>query len=78
MSDPGITYRDREEINQMRNKRDCIEQVKHRLIEAGWATEEDVKAYVSNLLTSYKVGGRKRGRCVCVCVWVCVCVGGGE
>jgi len=44
MSDPGITYRKREEVNEMRNSKDCIDQVKARLLESGLATEEEMKA----------------------------------
>ena len=43
MSDPA-KYRSREEVQKMREGHDPIEQVKRRLLEAGWATEEDIKA----------------------------------
>jgi pyruvate dehydrogenase E1 component alpha subunit len=44
MSDPGISYRTREEINQIRQERDCIELVRGRLLEKKWASEADIKA----------------------------------
>jgi pyruvate dehydrogenase E1 component alpha subunit len=44
MSDPGTTYRTREEIQKMRETRDPIEKVKSRLFKLGFATEEDLKA----------------------------------
>ena len=44
MSDPGISYRDREEVANVRSTRDCIDQLKGRIIEAGFATAEDIKA----------------------------------
>lgn len=43
MSDPGITYRNREEITEMRKTKDCIELVKQRLLAAGWASEAELK-----------------------------------
>lgn len=43
MSDPGVTYRNREEISQMRASRDPIESVKKRLLEANLATAEEIK-----------------------------------
>jgi len=43
MSDPGITYRSREEINEVRTHKDPIVRLKARMIETGVATEEDLK-----------------------------------
>ncbi len=44
MSDPGTTYRTREEIAHMRSTSDCIAGLKAKLIELGIATEEEIKA----------------------------------
>lgn len=44
MSDPGITYRDREEVANTRSTRDPIENVKRMILEAGFRTEEEIKA----------------------------------
>jgi pyruvate dehydrogenase E1 component alpha subunit len=43
MSDPGVTYRTREEINEVRAKRDPIEIVRRLLLENSWATEAELK-----------------------------------
>ena len=43
MSDPGTTYRSREEIQQMRSTRDTIKLVQSQLIENNFATEEELK-----------------------------------
>lgn len=43
MSDPGVTYRNRDEISSMRASRDPIEGVKKRLLDAEFATAEELK-----------------------------------
>ncbi|CDH55044.1 pyruvate dehydrogenase e1 component alphasubunit [Lichtheimia corymbifera JMRC:FSU:9682] len=44
MSDPGTTYRTREEIQHMRSTADPIQGLKARLLDLGVATEEQLKA----------------------------------
>lgn len=43
MSDPA-KYRSKEEVQKMRGEHDPIEQVRQRLLEKGWTSEEDLKA----------------------------------
>jgi len=43
MSDPGVTYRNREEISETRAQRDPIESVKKRLIDSGLADADELK-----------------------------------
>lgn len=43
MSDPGVTYRSREEVNKTRAERDPIEMTKKRLIDLKLATAEELK-----------------------------------
>ena len=45
MSDPGTTYRTREEIQNMRSKHDPIAGLKMHLLELGVATEDEIKSY---------------------------------
>ena len=42
MSDPA-KYRSKDEVQKMRSEHDPIEQVRIRLLEKGWATEDDLK-----------------------------------
>ena len=43
MSDPGTTYRTREEINQMRSKNDPITGLKQRILDWGILKENELK-----------------------------------
>ncbi|TPX51712.1 pyruvate dehydrogenase (acetyl-transferring) [Synchytrium endobioticum] len=43
MSDPGTTYRTREEIQHMRSTRDCITGLRTRILEVGAASEDELK-----------------------------------
>eukprot|EP00656_Telonema_subtile_P007905 TRINITY_DN1370_c0_g1_i2.p1 TRINITY_DN1370_c0_g1~~TRINITY_DN1370_c0_g1_i2.p1 ORF type:complete len:340 (-),score=111.61 TRINITY_DN1370_c0_g1_i2:293-1312(-) len=44
MSDPGITYRSRDDVNEVRKTRDPIELHKQRLLEYGVAGKDEIKA----------------------------------
>jgi pyruvate dehydrogenase E1 component alpha subunit len=44
MSDPGLTYRTREEVKEVRETRDPIDLIKSRITESGVATAEELKA----------------------------------
>lgn len=52
MSDPGVTYRTRDEIKHVRDFRDPIGLVKHMLIENSWATEKELKEIEKNIRKS--------------------------
>ena len=44
MSDPGITYRNRDEVSGVRKTRDPVERVKRYLLDLELATESELKA----------------------------------
>ncbi|KAF2862362.1 pyruvate dehydrogenase E1, alpha subunit [Piedraia hortae CBS 480.64] len=44
MSDPGTTYRTREEIQRMRSTNDAIAGLKHKLVDWGVTSEDELKA----------------------------------
>ena len=44
MSDPGITYRSREEVSGVRQARDPVQTVKNWLLNEAGCTDEEVKA----------------------------------
>lgn len=43
MSDPGTSYRSREEVQEVRQTRDPITQFKERILDAGLITPEEIK-----------------------------------
>jgi len=52
MSDPGTTYRNREEIAFTRSTRDPLEFVKKSIIDAGVADADEIKAIEKNIRKS--------------------------
>lgn len=52
MSDPGVTYRTREEIKHVRDFRDPISLVRDMLVENSWATEKECKAIEKDIRKS--------------------------
>ena len=45
MSDPGITYRTREEVSDMRSNRDPIDKLKNTMLQNNMATEDEIKVF---------------------------------
>ena len=43
MSDPGLTYRKREDVQKVRQEADCIDYVKNLLLNHKLASEEDLE-----------------------------------
>lgn len=44
MSDPGTSYRDRSEVQEVREKKDCIHHMKKLILDSNLATEDEIKA----------------------------------
>ncbi|ENN81763.1 hypothetical protein D910_06394 [Dendroctonus ponderosae] len=44
MSDPGTSYRDRSEIQEVREKKDCIHHLKQLILDSNLAKEDEIKA----------------------------------
>ena len=59
MSDPGVTYRTREEIKHVRDYRDPLGIVKHMLIENSWATEKELKSIEKEIRASIEADVEK-------------------
>ena len=49
VSDPGVGYRTREEINEVRRKSDPIDMMKKRILDAKFATEKQLKRIISDV-----------------------------
>lgn len=64
MSDPGTTYRNRDEIASMRTARDPIEFVKNLLVDNGLAEAQELKEIEKDIRKEVQVcvrmGGRER------------------
>ena len=45
MSDPGVTYRTKEEIANIRQTRDPVELCRGMILDQGWATEAELKSF---------------------------------
>jgi pyruvate dehydrogenase E1 component alpha subunit len=59
MSDPGISYRSREEVAEVRQQRDCIENTKARILEAGFATAQELKEIEKSVRQEVDVAAKK-------------------
>lgn len=53
MSDPGTSYRTREEVQTVRQNRDPITSFKERIITAGLSTAEELKVLISHNKKNY-------------------------
>ena len=55
MSDPGTTYRTREEIQQMRSNKDAIAGLKRYILE--WGVTDEASLKVCNFVSIGPIGG---------------------
>lgn len=51
MSDPGTSYRTRDEVQEVRQTRDPITQFKEKVIDAGLITNDEIKKIDSDIKT---------------------------
>lgn len=49
MSDPGTSYRTRDEVQEVRQTRDPITQFKDKIIDAGLLTDDEIKKFDSDI-----------------------------
>jgi pyruvate dehydrogenase E1 component alpha subunit len=49
MSDPGITYRTSDEVSKTRESRDCLNKVRNYILNAKFATEDELKEIERNI-----------------------------
>lgn len=72
MSDPGTSYRTRDEIQEVRQTRDPITSFKEKILSANLATQDELKVilnkcllcFQSNFWFSIFLGNRKRNKAV--------------
>lgn len=53
MSDPGTSYRTRDEVQEVRQTRDPISSFKDKIITAGLVTAEELKVYGRRQIRQY-------------------------
>jgi len=61
MSDPGTTYRTRDDIKSVRDARDPIDMTKARLVDMGFMTAEEIKAYEKSIRKVVDTAAKEAG-----------------
>lgn len=59
MSDPGTSYRTREEVQEVRSSRDPITQFKEKIINSGLLTADEVKKFDSEIKAKVDVATKE-------------------